>query len=280
MPGGRACAANFGRIAGLVLATATILPAVAAFSGEPLTPATGFQITHEGRGLSLHDEMYVLPFTHADVYHGQKSELVFQISAKQALFGTRVYFAYTQISYWQAYYLHESSPFRETNYNPEFFYRFTPHPYGGGKMGADAGIEHESNGQRVPLSRSWNQVYAAPHYQQGGLLLRLKLRWRVPEKDKATPTSAEGDDNPDINDYLGHADLNLYYRWRSSHQAHLLVRGNPDTGRGYVSLVLSRPLPREQDAWLMIQMSHGYGESLLDYDRKVSRVGVGIMLAR
>lgn len=264
-------------LAGVVLALVALAGAVRA---QDLTPVDGFQIIHQGSGLTLHDELFILPFTHADRYHGRNTEVVFQLSAKQALAGSHFYFGYTQLSYWQAYDADGSAPFRDTNYRPAFFYRMPIRPYRGGQVGADAGFEHESNGQRDLLSRSWNQLYAAPHYQRERLLLRLKLRWRIPEKAKETPLSAKGDDNPDLTDYLGHADLNLYYRWRNERQIHLLVRGNPGTGRGYASLNLSQPLPHGQNAWLVFTLSHGYGESLLDYDRKVSRAGIGFMLAR
>lgn len=255
--------------------------AVAAPAGarEP-TPVAGFQIVQDAPGLSLHDEMYILPATWADAYHGRQSEVVFQISGKQALFGSQLYFGYRQISYWQAYFADGSAPFRETDYKPEFFYRLRARPYAGGSAGADMGFEHESNGQSGLLSRSWNQLYMAPHFQRDRLLLRLKLRWRIPEDAKETPTSARGDDNPDITDFLGYTDLHLYYRWPTTHQIHLLLRGNPATGRGFASLKLSRRLPHEQDAWLVITLSTGYGESLADYNRKVSRAGIGVMLAR
>ena len=261
------------------VALGALIP-VAPAPAQDLTPAASFQIVHEDPGLSLHDEMYILPLTWADAYHGRQSEVVFQLSAKQALYGSRVYFAYRQISYWQAYYADGSAPFRETDYNPEFFYRVRPRPYAGGSAGADLGFAHESNGQSGSESRSWNHVYVAPHFQRDRLLLRLKLRLRIPEDEKETPTSARGDDNPDLTDFLGHADLNLYYRWSVSRQIHLLVRGNPATGRGFASLKLSRRLPREQDAWLVLTLSTGYGESLADYDRQVSRAGLGVMLTR
>lgn len=264
-------------LAGTALCLAAWAPGTA---GAVLPAADGFQIVQEGPGLTLHDEMFVLPYTHSDRYRGRQAELVFQLSAKQALAGSRFYFAYTQLSYWQAYHLEESSPFRNTDYNPELFYRLAPRPWGGGHVGFDAGAEHESNGQRGTQSRSWNQLYAAPHFERDGLLLRAKLRWRVPEGEKETPLSARGDDNPDITDYLGYLDLSLYYRWPSAVQAHVLARGNPRTGRGFVSFNLSRPLPHEQNAWLVITVSSGYGESLADYDRSVSRVGIGFMLAR
>lgn len=266
----------------LVAASSFAGAMVPASADDPglLPPAPGFQIVHEGPGLSLHDEMFVLPYTHADRYHGRQAEVVFRLSAKQALAGSRLYVGYNQLSYWQAYNVDESAPFRNTDYNPALFYRLPRHQWRGGLVGADVGFEHESNGQRAGLSRSWNHVYVAPHFQAGGLLVRARLRWRLPEDPKETPESARGDDNPDLTDYLGHADLHLYRRWSSELQVHLLLRGNPRTGRGFASLKLSRRLPHEQNAWLVLMVSHGYGESLLDYDRKVSRAGIGFMLAR
>lgn len=254
--------------------------AIAAPAAGDLPPAERFQIVHGGSGLSMHEEMFILPISYADAYRGRQSEVVFQLSGKQAFLNQRFYFSYTQLSFWQAYNLTESAPFRDTDYRPEIFYRLSPRPYRGGMAGVDVGFTHESNGQRELLSRSWNQFHVAPHWQRDRLLLRLKLRWRVPEEPKATPESGEGDDNPDITDFLGYADLHCYYRWRTSEQVHLMIRGNPGTGRGYVSLNFSRQLPHGQNAWLVFLLSHGYGESLLDYDRKVTRVGFGFMLAR
>ena len=60
----------------------------------------------------------------------------------------------------------------------------------------------------------------------------------------------------------------------------MLVRGNPDKGNGWASLHYSLPVPGGEGAFLMVRLSHGYGESLLDYRRSISRVGLGIMLVR
>lgn len=270
-------------LAAALAAAAAVGPAPArgaAVASSPGPPADDFLIIDRSAGLSLHEEMYFLPFTHADRYRGRQSEVVFQISGKQALWRRSLYCSFTQLSYWQAYNVQESAPFRNSDYRPEVFYRWEPRDLGGGRAGLDAGFVHESNGQRSVMSRSWNQIYLAPHWRRQGLLLRAKIRWRLPEDVKTDPESAEGDDNPGINDYLGHADLHVYYRWRTSHQVHVLVRGNPATGRGFISVNLSRALPRGQDAWVVLTASHGYGESLLDYDRKVTRVGFGFMLAR
>lgn len=244
-------------------------------------PAGEFQIVHEGAGLTLHKEMFLLPYTYSDVYHGWRTETIFQLSAKYRLSNTRLYAAYTQISFWQAYDYRNSSPFRDTNYNPEILYRCKPLVRPFGRIGADAGLEHESNGQRVPLSRSWNLAYAAPWYERGDLLLYLKLRYRLPEDPKPSPDSAEGDDNPDITDYLGYSDLHMYYRFAGAHQIHVTMRGVVgSSGRGNISAAYSLPLPRDEGSYLVLRFSHGYGESLMDYRRLVRRVGIGVAFAR
>jgi phospholipase A1 len=207
-------------------------------------------------------------------------KLFFQLSAKHNFFGTRLYFAYTQISFWQAYNTKESSPFRDTNYNPEIFYRFKERPLDRGWLGADAGFEHESNGQRVPLSRSWNLLYLAPFYHRDNWLAYAKLRYRLPEDPKETPDSAEGDDNPDITDYLGYSDIHFYYLLPHGHLLHLLVRGYLGTSKGNVSLNYSIPMTGDKDAFLVARLFSGYGESMLDYNRSINRIGIGLMFNR
>ncbi len=59
-----------------------------------------------------------------------------------------------------------------------------------------------------------------------------------------------------------------------------MLRGNPASGRGAIELVYSAPAPFSGDAFMMFYVWNGYGESLIDYNRSVTRVGIGLMLAR
>ncbi|MBU8869699.1 MAG: phospholipase A [Gemmatimonadales bacterium] len=256
-----------------------------AFSSAQTFP-TATQESHEfsliqtGRGLTFHKEMGVLPFTYADKYNGGETEVVFQLSAKHDIAGTRFYTAYTQVSFWQAYDSGNSAPFRDTNYNPEIFYRFPETTLGFGSLGADAGFEHESNGQRVPLSRSWNLLYLAPSFHGDNWLAYFKLRYRIPEDDKETPDSAVGDDNPDITDYLGYSDINFYYMLPKGNLLHFLMRGYLGTDKGNVSLNLSFPAPHSESGFLVLRFFSGYGESLMDYNCSITRVGIGFLYNR
>jgi len=261
-------------LAGLVAAAAIAVP-VAEAAGR-----ADFPLVATGGGLTLHKEMYALPVTYADAYHSEQTEAVFQLSAKHRVFGTRFYFAYTQISFWQAYDIEGSAPFRETNYNPEVFYRLRERTLGPRSVGLDAGFEHESNGQPMPRSRSWNLLYAAPYLRGDRWLLYAKIHYRIPEEDKKTPDQVTGDDNPDITDYLGYSDLRLQLLLPHDQFVHLRVRGWIGTGKGNASLVWSTHVPGDRETYLMVKASSGYGESLIDYDRSISRVGLGLLFNR
>ena len=239
-----------------------------------------FQMISTGSGLTFHKEMFMLPATYSNEYTDAQTEAVFQLSAKHRLFRTRFYFGYTQISFWQAYDHHNSAPFRETNYNPEIFYRTQRLPFSNGEVGADIGFEHESNGQKPPISRSWNLLYFSPYYYNSDFLVYLKVRYRIPEDDKESPLDAVGDDNPDITDYLGYTDLHFFHKFLKNQTIHVMLRGNLDTGRGWISLMYSLPVPNSTSTYMCFKVSHGYGESLVDYNRELTRVGVGITFNR
>ena len=247
---------------------------------DPVDSDIAFSIAGADPGLSLHKEMFLQPFTYANRYSGKQTEVVFQLSGKYQIARSRLFLGYSQASYWQAYDIKNSAPFRETNYNPEIFYRFAKQPVKSGQLGLDVGIEHESNGQAMPLSRSWNLLYAAHYFQGPQWLAYVKLRYRIPEDAKETPDSGEGDDNPDINGYLGWSDIHLYYHFPNRSRLHLLVRGHLGTSKGLVSLKWSVPLLSFENTWLLISAANGYGENLADYDRSLNRIGLGVMFNR
>jgi len=264
----------------LVLASGVVSFLLMPLAAGAQNDSLEFQMIHKGHGLSLHKETYMMPLTYSNEYSGIRTEAVFQLSAKHQIFRTSFYFGYTQISFWQAYDSEHSSPFRETNYNPELFYRLKGYRFHGGKFGADIGAEHESNGQIPPVSRSWNLLYASPFYYRSNILLYLKFRYRLPEDEKEFENSPVGDDNPDITDYLGYNDFHAFYRFLRHHMVHLTLRGSIVTGKGCAALNYSFLLPTGKVSYLNIRLFHGYGESLVDYNRKLTRIGVGLMFSR
>ena len=265
--------------------TATPTPfateAVTDLPAEPVpstnNPKAGGFFGRIREGFSLHKENYLLPLTWSNRATSAKdAELKFQFSFRQQIY-RGLTFAYTQKSFWRVLDQEESRPFRETDYNPEFFYRFQPRAPAGREWGADLGAEHESNGRGEPDSRSWNRVYLAPFFQYGPLRAELKLWQRLKERAKKTPEDTGGDENPDIIDYYGYGELRLAYTSRRQHRASLMTRWNFATDKGALQLGYSLPTGTK-NLFIYGQLWTGYGESLIDYNRYITRYGIGILI--
>lgn len=250
--------------------------------------------------LTPHKRNYVLPATYMDDPNEQpfedefgtllpaddldRVESKFQLSFKFSLAGglllprDRVHFGFTAKSFWQAFNRKVSAPFRETNYEPELFWS-TPLDWGPGRLDAGlltVGLSHESNGRGGSLSRSWNRVYTELAFEKSNLVVSLKPWWRIPESEKDDPSDAKGDDNPDIERFMGHFEFATTYRKRN-HEFRLLLRNNlRGDNKGAVQLEWAFPLWRGIRGYA--QYFNGYGESLIDYNVRMERVGVGILL--
>jgi phospholipase A1 len=207
------------------------------------------------------------------------TEAQFQISIKTPLalnlFDTfDIYAAYTNRSFWQVYNKDSSSPFRETNHEPEVWAQFNPNwEFLGFRNTANTvGIVHQSNGNGGLLSRSWNRVFANLIIEKDNLALSLKPWFRIPEDE-------DNDDNPDITDYLGHYEVRGAYKW-GKHVFSGMSRNNLESGfsKGAVEVSWSFPLGSYPYMQGYLQYFSGYGESLIDYDQYTNRIGIGLSL--
>lgn len=208
----------------------------------------------------------------------QATEAKFQLSFKtkiaENLFGDNgdLWTAYTQSSRWQVFNTDQSRPFRETNYEPEamlvFRNGYRIGNWHGRMMGI--GINHQSNGRSDPLSRSWNRVIATVGLDNGNWAFIARPWWRVPD--------GNDDDNPDIQNYLGRGDAMLVYS-SNGHEFSVLgrhsLRGGEDS-HGAVQLDWGFPIDRSFRGH--VQLFHGYGESMIDYNHKATYLGLGISL--
>lgn len=211
-------------------------------------------------------------------------ETKFQLSLKVPLTtsnllteGDQLFFSFTLESWWQLYTYSLSRPFRETNYQPELFY-FTPikwHPFDG-NTAAVVGFEHQSNGQSQYLSRSWNRVYINFLFEKNDFALSFRPWYRIPEGEKKTTPTAPGNDNPDITDYMGHFELGLAYKLNEDYELSMLLRENFSEHHGALELSLTFPLWGKLRGY--VQYFNGYGESLIDYNYKQQRLGIGFAL--
>lgn len=247
--------------------------------------------------LSPHKMNYILPFSVVDDINREAYqefstwaddlkdvEAKFQISLKIPLLtgpwlneGDQLFFGFTLQSWWQIYADEISKPFRETNYQPEFFY-VTPlnyHPWGGNSA-LITGFEHQSNGRSQLLSRSWNRVYVNYLYEKRNFALSFRPWYRIPEGEKSSPSAGQGDDNPDILDYMGHFELGMVYKYSKDFELSFKGRENFATHNGFVEVGATFPLWGKLKGYA--QFSSGYGESLIDYNINQKRFGIGIAL--
>lgn len=221
---------------------------------------------------------------------GTNSDARIQISFKYQLFGTRraeglprswrdgLHFAYTQRMFWDLG--ANSSPFRNIDYQPELFY-LTPSATmaNGISVSAQGGIRHESNGRDGTASRSVNSLYVAPM-----AAIALGDGYRLSVAPRFSLFVGSRSDNPDIRRYRGNTGLFVEVGADDGLRLSTSTRFNFGTGKGALSADLSYPLPRllggGPDLFLFGQSFVGYGENLLDYDRRTTRFRIGVALVR
>lgn len=231
--------------------------------------------------------------------YNENVEVKFQLSLKKVLsynlFGFNEYItaAYSQEVWWQLY--DESGPFRETNYRPEFFLTMPSSKSLDDSLGLKAwkfGFLHESNGQEGYRSRSWNRLYLTGVFQWENLYLSARAWYRLPEDRKSDlfyaqslplallQTQASGDDNPNISNYLGYGDLNFGYLY-GKHKFGLMLRNNFSTNhnRSGVEFNYSYPFFNSPNTSWYVELFNGYGESLIDYNKNVTKASVGFSIS-
>lgn len=229
-----------------------------------------------------HKDNYFLLYTAV----GYSGETKFQFSVKYRLVDKfNGYFGYTQKSFWNAWDFALSSPFTQSNYNPELFYEFFGYPFHG-LLAFSFGVEHESNGRGDTISRAWNKIYFQPSMVFGDSVLVIRPKFWIPFlADKM---------NPDIREYLGYGELGvsiplvhdkperasfdvLFIKGASSHlyesgvQLALILKP--------FELLESLNVPVLNGSYYF-QYYNGFGESLETYNQIVRRFRMGLILKR
>ncbi len=206
----------------------------------------------------------------------QHVELTYQLSFKVkvaeqlAHSPVDLWFGYTQQSFWQAYNRAASSPFRETNYQPEVM---AVMPINKALAGVDLryvnfGLVHQSNGQTGTLSRSWNRLYAELGLDRGNFALEARL-WQRLDNAKSD------NDNPNIADYMGRGDIHASYR-DHGHEYSITARRSFAAHHGSIQAGWAFPLTTNLKGYL--QLFSGYGQSLIDYNYSQKSLGAGVMV--
>lgn len=268
------------------------LASKASLNAEPATPEAKVKqakITQENKtehhlqnalGIELYKFNYLFPVTYAKTVpdDGRKSvETKFQISLAKPLFydvfGLResLVAAYTQTSWWQI--TKKSSPFRETNYQPEIFLNFASPKYLEkiGIQNLKFGLLHESNGRDGSKSRSWNRAYVQSDFVYGNFSVSPRV-WSV---------IGEKNDNKEILNYIGHGDVRISYKLNDQIFS-LMLRNNlhfDKTNKGAAEISYMFPI-FSSGVYGYLQYFTGYGESLIDYDRHTDKVGLGFVILK
>ncbi|MFT3813749.1 MAG: phospholipase A [Acidovorax sp.] len=222
----------------------------------------------------------------------RKQEMRIQLSLRTKLAqglltdanGTRkdsIWFGYTQQSYWQLFSPGISRPFRATDHEPEVMYVYPTDahlPFGWRWRYSGVGLVHQSNGQSLPLSRSWNRWYLMTGMELGS-------QWQVHARAwKRIQESAANDDNPDITDYMGRGELRVVWTPSDQNTFSATLRSSfGHTGRASARLEWMTPLGKglggaKSNLRLHTALFSGYGENMTDYNYKRTTFSIGLSL--
>lgn len=189
---------------------------------------------------------------------------------------SNVYFAYTQTTLWDIG--EKSGPFRDTSYRPSLFYRWVGSGRGVLPDEWRVGAEHESNGQPGISSRSLNTTFIRPTWNfdmANGRRLSFypKLQYYLNKEE-----------NSDIQRYRGYVDWQLRYGREDGLVLGGLYRlgtGGYSSSQLDVSYPVSDRIFARTGAFVHLQLLSGYGETLLDFDKKSdTQVRIGLSIAR
>ena len=243
--------------------------------------------------ITPHKPNYILPVTYnnnpnSELYNDlapddklagnlDKYELKFQLSFKIPLVQdfifkeSSLWFGYSQVAFWQMYNFKISSPFRETNYEPELIWvNKTDYEIFGFKNSIiTLALNHQSNGRAKPLSRSWNRITANFIMERKNTILSFKPWYRLPE-------DSEDDGNPDIDKFLGYAEYSALYKYKE-HLSTIMLRNNMRS-HNKTTAELTYTFRFNDRFKGIAQYFNGYGESLIDYNHRVRRLGIGILI--
>ena len=206
-------------------------------------------------------------------------DLKLQVSFKYRLARTfSFYFAYSQLMLWDIY--EESKPFEDVNYKPEFFYRFLENGKGFFQS-VDMGYLHTSNGQAGLDSRSLDRFFIRTN-----IVTKIR-RHQVGAVVMAYNIYNEDETNKDIVNYMGYWDatffitdlvridrqrLDLELRTYAGNQVINFDRGGHQVGLVY------RVGSDNFNPAVYLQRFEGYGESLINYNKRRTEWRLGLML--
>ena len=202
-----------------------------------------------------------------------KFQLSFKTKVLQNFFWGHgdLWLAYTQVSHWQIYNTKLSRPFREVNHEPELILNFPVKfkLFGFNTRMIGMALNHQSNGKGNPYSRSWNRVIFHAGFERNNWTVYVRPWFRMPDAI---------DDNPDISEYIGRGDVNIIYAKNGNILSFIGTHNLNFNSKAKGGASFSWSYPIKGNLKGLLQVSHGYGESLIDYNHSQTTVGVGFSL--
>lgn len=193
-----------------------------------------------------------------------------------------LWFGYSQQSYWQLFNGGLSRPFRSTDHEPEVTYIYPTRaqlPLGWQLRYTGISAVHQSNGQTQPLSRSWNRTVLMAGFEKGNDYTLQAKFWKRMNED--TPN----DDNPDISDMIGRAELAGSWNVDKNNTLGVTLRhALRSDANGSVRFDWYRTLGDggqpggKSGLRFHTRLFTGYGDSLVDYNRRRTVLSVGLSL--
>jgi outer membrane phospholipase A len=192
-----------------------------------------------------------------------------------------LYLAYTQTMFWDLF--DQSSPFSEINYRPELFWRFQSGYILANDVSVpvfeffQVGWEHNSNGLDGTVSRGWDRVYGMLELKVGrGFSLAANAKYFV--LIETIFPNFYGDRpryNTDIQEYIGSTEYQIRLGFERSPifilPRQVILSFGPSGGINGFDFVNGR---QQLDVLFgnlfgvspYLQVRHGRGESLIEYD--------------
>lgn len=263
------------------------VPASAPAPAAPLEAAPVAEQTQTGNlflpGLSAYQPIYAVAGIGTNTNVKLQLSFQYQLFGEQGAFGGErslldgLQFAYTQRMYWDTQ--RSSLPFRNIDFQPELIYRLQSRPREDRPTyGVLFGLRHESNGEEGTESRSVNLAYVEPSLsgKVGGYDVSIGPRAWFYYGGQAG--------NEDIERYRGYTGLSLSAGREDGLRFSSFSRYNIGTGKGSAQVDASYPLNRlvwrSLNLYLYGQVFTGYGENILDYNRKTTRARLGVAIVR
>ncbi len=218
---------------------------------------------------------YSLPFKVDYNNYEAKFQLSLKTKVLQNIFWGHgdLWVGYTQKAHWQLYNKKLSRPFRELNYELEPILNFPANISFFGFPIRMLGIafNHQSNGKILPLSRSWNRIIFHAGLERKNWQIYLRPWIRIPDED---------DENPSITSYIGRGEAVVVYQL-GKHEFSLIgthtLRFNNDS-KGSIQGNWVFPITGNFKG--QVQVSDGYGETLIDYNHRQTTYGISVSLVQ